>query len=112
MDWEPSTTAGPRLQTLSYKYSDIPDLFAFECVFVNGLKGASVADVFNQTLSTYPSLIIEKADMERGWLTWAGNSEPLIIIYMYFVDISFFDVALTNLCLCSYFDAVRFVFLG
>ena len=75
MDWEPFTLPGPQLQTLSYKYSDIPDLFAFECVFVNGLKGASIADVQNQTLSTYPSLIIEEAGMDRGWLTWAGNSQ-------------------------------------
>ncbi len=74
---DPSTAAMElKIQTLSYKYEHIPDLFAFECVFVNGLKGASIADKLDQTLSTYPSLIIDNAaGMERGWLTWAGNSE-------------------------------------
>lgn len=79
VDWvgykDPSTAMELKIQTLSYKYSDIPDLFAFECVFVNGLKGASIADKLNQTLSTYPSVIIEEAGMERGWLTWAKSSK-------------------------------------
>ncbi len=79
VDWEgyknSSAANELKIQTLSYKYENIPDLFAFECVFVNGLKGASIADKLDQTLSTYPSVIIEEAGMERGWLTWAGNSE-------------------------------------
>ena len=62
------------MQTVTYTYPDISDLFTFEIVYVSGLSSSAIANTTDQTISTFPSFVIEESNMQRGWLTWHDNS--------------------------------------
>ena len=80
VDWEgykdvSTADSNVKVQTTTYMYPDIPDLIAYETVYVSGLSSSAIANTTDQTISTFPSFVIEENNMQRGWLTWSGGSE-------------------------------------
>ena len=62
------------LETSVLIYEDVP-VVSFDVEYVSGLSsGVSVGDK-NSTLSSFPSFVVERGSVERGWMTWSGNSK-------------------------------------
>ena len=59
-----------KVETSVSVYRDKP-IALFSIVYTGGLTDASIPNTSSQTLSTFPSFVIEeKAEMNRGYLTW------------------------------------------
>ena len=59
-----------KVETSVSVYRDRP-IALFSIVYTSGLTNASIPGTGSQTLSTFPSFVIEEiADMNRGYLTW------------------------------------------
>ena len=70
------TPANFVIETSINVYRNGPVVY-FSLLYTSGLAKASIPDDPTQTVSTFPSFIVEEADLKRGYLTWAGNSKYL-----------------------------------
>ena len=55
-------------------YQEVPAVW-FALVFLDKATNTNIYDYVNLTLSTFPSFVIEDGPVERGYVTWSGNSE-------------------------------------
>lgn len=55
-------------------YYDEPVAY-FSIEYTNGLTNASIPDTSDQTLSSFPSFVLEETDVKRASLTWARGSK-------------------------------------
>ena len=56
-------------------YDEIPAVL-FSLVLLDNATNTNIGhSTYNQTLSTFPSFVIEDSPVERGYVTWSGNSE-------------------------------------
>jgi len=63
------------LETSISVYDKIP-VVVFDIVYIDGLTKAADPASGEGTLSTFPSFVVEaEKSMDRGWMTWSGNSE-------------------------------------
>ena len=67
-----STSLDVKIETCISVYRDEPVVY-FSLVYTSGLTKASIANVSTNVLSTFPSFIVEDANMNRGYLTWFGG---------------------------------------
>ena len=55
-------------------YADEP-MALFSIEYTDGLTNASVPNTGDQTLSSFPSFLLEENDIKRASLTWARGSK-------------------------------------
>ena len=55
-------------------YDQVPAA-VFSIVFMDKATNTNISTNVNGTISTFPSFVIEEGPVERGYLTWSGNSE-------------------------------------
>lgn len=60
--------------TLINVYENVPTV-VFTIVFLDKATNTNISNYVNRTLSTFPSFVIEESPVERGYVTWSGNSE-------------------------------------
>lgn len=64
-----------RIETAVNVYRDVP-VVVFDLVYITGLTNASDPLAKEEgTLSSFPSFYVEDGEVEKGWMTWSGNSE-------------------------------------
>ena len=66
-------------------YDETPAV-TFGVTFLDKATNTNISDCVNLTLSRFPSFVIEDGPMERGYVTWSGNSKYLhmpVHMYMY-----------------------------
>lgn len=66
-----------QVKTTVNVYNDEP-LVYFSIEYTNGLTNASIPDVSDHTLSSFPSFVLEETDMKRASLTWARGSKHIV----------------------------------
>ena len=49
----------------------------FDLTFLDKATNTNISDCVNLTLSRFPSFVIEDGPVERGYVTWSGNSKYL-----------------------------------
>ena len=59
---------------------EVHPVVTFDIVYIKGLTKAADPDNDKGTLSTFPSFVVEEGKLERGWMTWSGNSEWIMIL--------------------------------
>ena len=62
------------LTTMVSVYETVPAVL-FVLVFKDKATNTNISNNVNGTLSTFPSFVIEEGPVERGYVTWSGNSE-------------------------------------
>ena len=67
-----STSLDVKIETRVSVYRDEPVVY-FSLVYTSGLTKASMANVSTSVLSTFPSFVVEDANMKRGYVTWFGG---------------------------------------
>jgi hypothetical protein len=68
-----STVVKCKVETSVSVYRDRP-VALFSIIYTSGLTDAAIPGTGSQTLSTYPSFVIEEIpDMNRAYLTWIGG---------------------------------------
>lgn len=67
-----NTPMNVKVETSVNIYKDEP-VILFSIVYANGLTNASISNTSNSVLSTFPSFVVEDANMKRGYLTWFGG---------------------------------------
>ena len=63
------TPTNIKVETSVSVYRNKPIAY-FSIIYTSGLTNASIPGTNNQTLSTFPSFVIEDMDMKRGYFTW------------------------------------------
>ena len=71
---DPNTPAKVQFKTYVKAYADEP-MALFSIEYTDGLTNASIPDTEDQTLSSFPSFLMEETDVKRASLTWARGSE-------------------------------------
>ena len=71
---DPNTPAKVQIKTTVNVYHDEPMAY-FSIEYTDGLSDASITDVGDHTLSSFPSFILEETDVKRASLTWARGSK-------------------------------------
>lgn len=65
----------PHFLTAINVYNEVPAVL-FSLVLIDKATNTNIGkSTYNQTLSTFPSFVIEDGPVERGYVTWSGNSE-------------------------------------
>ena len=59
-------------------YADEP-MALFSIEYTDGLANASIPETEDQTLSSFPSFLVEETNIKRASLTWSGSSKSKII---------------------------------
>lgn len=75
-EWK-TTSDSSALQFLTsiVVYDEVPAV-VFSLVLLDNATNTNIGhSTYNQTLSTFPSFVIEDGPVERGYVTWSGNSE-------------------------------------
>ena len=67
-----NTSAGVQVETTVTAYTDKP-VVVFSITYLTGLANASIPNEKGQTLSTFPSFILEDTQKKRGYATWVGG---------------------------------------
>ena len=62
------------METSVLIYDDLP-VVSFDVEYVSGLVNHFYDEGEIGTISTFPSFIVEKGEVDRGWMTWYGNSK-------------------------------------
>ena len=62
------------LTTLISVYEKVPAVL-FTIGFMGETTNTNIGTNVNGTISTFPSFVIEEGPVERGYVTWSGNSE-------------------------------------
>ena len=74
-DWKASGGASSlQIQTFVNIYDRVP-VVEFGLAFVGRATNTNISNYVNRTLSSFPSFVVEEGEVERGYLTWSGNSE-------------------------------------
>ena len=63
-----------RFMTVISVYDEVPAVL-FDVVFLDKATNTNISDCLNLTLSSFPSFVIENGPVERGYVTWSGNSK-------------------------------------
>ena len=71
---DPNTPVNVQVKTTVDVYRNEP-MAMFSIQYMDGLSNASVPDTGDQTLSSFPSFILEETSVKRGSLTWARGSK-------------------------------------
>ena len=66
-----------RFATIIAVYDEVSAAL-FTVVFLDKATNTNISDSVNGTLSTFPSFVIEEGPVERGYVTWSGNSKSTI----------------------------------
>lgn len=70
-----SNSSSLRLLTSIVVYDEVPAVL-FSLVLLDKATNTNIGHLtYNQTLSTFPSFMIEDGPVERGYVTWSGNSK-------------------------------------
>jgi hypothetical protein len=73
-EWQAKGASSPALTTMVSVYEQVPAVL-FVLVFNDKATNTNTSSNVNSTLSTFPSFVIEEGPVERGYVTWSGNSE-------------------------------------
>ena len=71
---DPNTPVKVQFKTTVKVYADEP-MALFSIEYTDGLANASIPNTRDQTLSSFPSFLLEETDVKRGSLTWGGGSK-------------------------------------
>ena len=71
---DPNTPVKVQFKTSVKVYTDEP-MALFSIEYTDGLANASIPDVGDHTLSSFPSFILEETGVKRASLTWARGSK-------------------------------------
>ena len=71
---DPNTPVKVQFKTSVKVYADEP-MALFSIEYTDGLANASVPNTGDQTLSSWPSFLLEETDVKRASLTWARGSK-------------------------------------
>ena len=63
-----------RFLTVITVYDEVPAV-TFDLTFLDKATNTNISDCANLTLSRFPSFVIEDGPVERGYVTWSGNSK-------------------------------------
>ena len=55
-------------------YTDVP-VVVFAIAYITAANNTAIPEVYNRTVFSFPSFIIEETQVKRGYTTWAGNSK-------------------------------------
>ena len=69
-----NTPVNVKVETCVSIYRSEPIVF-FSIIYTDGLTNASIQNDTGQTLSSFPSFVVEETDTKRGYATWAGGRE-------------------------------------
>ena len=72
--WQAYSDVKVEFTTRVKVYADEP-MVLFSIEYTDGLTNASIPDTNDQTLSSFPSFIMEENDVKRASLTWSGSSK-------------------------------------
>ncbi len=72
-----STATEVTIETSVSVYDKSP-VVVFDVVYLKGLSKSADPDNDKGVLSTFPSFVVEAGKVDRGWMTWSGNSKSLI----------------------------------
>ena len=72
-----NTPTDVKLETIISVYRDQPVVY-FTIVYTSGLTNASIPNVNNNVLSSFPSFIVEETSVKRGYTTWHGGRKYTI----------------------------------
>jgi len=73
-----TTPTNVDMETMVSVYDKFP-VVTFDIVYLKGLTKAADPDSDKGTLSTFPSFVVEAGSLERGWMTWSGSSEFVLL---------------------------------
>ena len=71
---DPNTPVKVQFKTYVKAYADEP-MALFSIEYTDGLANASIPNTEDQTLSSFPSFLMEETDIKRASLTWARGSK-------------------------------------
>lgn len=60
-------------------YVDVP-VVVFAIAYITAANNTAIPEVYNRTVSSFPSFIIEETQVKRGYTTWAGNSKTFRVV--------------------------------
>jgi hypothetical protein len=64
------------IKTAIYTYPDTPGVVSFDITFDFNLFSYKHSESsWTGVISSFPSFVVEQGNVERGWMTWSGNSE-------------------------------------
>ena len=74
-EWK-ATGGASTLEILTYinVYDKLPAA-VFALVYLDKATNTNISNYVNRTVSSFPSFVIEDGPVDRGYVTWAGNSE-------------------------------------
>ena len=75
--WKAVSNAGAidlQVNTYINVYTDVP-VVVFAIAYITAANNTAIPEVYNRTVSSFPSFIIEETQVKRGYTTWAGNSK-------------------------------------
>ena len=75
-----NTPMNVKLETIISVYKDQPVVY-FTVVYTSGLTNASIPNINNNVLSSFPSFIVEETSIKRGYTTWHGGRKYITIKY-------------------------------
>ena len=75
-----NTPTNVKLETIISVYKDQPVVY-FTVVYTSGLTNASIPNINNNVLSSFPSFIVEETSIKRGYTTWHGGRKCITIEY-------------------------------
>ena len=68
-----STAVDLQVRTYINVYDDVP-VATFAIAYITAANDTAIPGVYDRTVSSFPSFIIEENPARRGYATWAGNS--------------------------------------
>ena len=61
-----------KFETIVSVYEDEPMVYC-SIIYTSGLTNASLPNASGDSLSTFPSFVVEEANLKRGYTTWFGG---------------------------------------
>ena len=68
-----------QVNTYINEYTDVP-VVVFAIAYITAANNTAIPKVYNRTVSSFPSFIIEETQVKRGYTTWEGNSNAAITV--------------------------------
>ncbi len=76
--WQAYTDSGnpteTSIKTSVLLYRDMP-VISFDILYLSGLSSDPSNETEVKVVSSFPSFVYEERELERGWMTWSGNSK-------------------------------------
>lgn len=73
-DWMAGPSPSLHAATSIRVYDEIPAA-VFTITYLTGATNTSIPSVNDRSISSFPSFVLEDGEVDRGYLSWSGNSE-------------------------------------